>query len=97
MAPFGAVWWMKEHRQSAGRPDVNSATRTAELLKEGPTRVCALQLFNSSRAKLDKANYVQARAPELADQVHFPLLQNPLYFIQVRWSPQTNLYGRARL
>jgi len=33
---------MEANLQSAGRPDNNSAPRSAELSKEGPTRAAAL-------------------------------------------------------
>lgn len=64
-----AVWWMKEHPAPTGAAaHINSPQRDGELItsKVSPTQKAAQQLFNSTRAKLDKANYVQVRAPDLA-------------------------------
>ena len=60
-----AAWWMKEHSEQGKRTDLTSSLRGAEV-PDHPTKTKAQQLFNSTRAKLDKANYVQVRAPELA-------------------------------
>ena len=70
-----AVLWMKEHPAPEGRASPvygNSPRRAGELNggKTGPTSAAAQHIFNISRFKIDKANYVQARAPELSDKVH---------------------------
>jgi len=74
-----AAQWKQENkeepqisaRDESGRI-LPSAQRGADALvsKSGATRSQATELFKVSRRKVDKASYVQARAPELAAKVH---------------------------
>jgi len=67
-----AALWKEKNEKPKGQASPNygkSAGRPADLKDASPTRAEAMELFNVSRWKIDKAAYVQKRNPELAEKV----------------------------